>query len=115
MRHIGFRADPLPVPARGTVKSWPPVPGRLPPCAAWRHEHCTWPSSVPTLFILQRRQKKDADARQTTKPPMSAVSRAVARLSSRHPARRILITGATSGSGEALAVLFGRQRFRAST
>jgi NAD(P)-dependent dehydrogenase (short-subunit alcohol dehydrogenase family) len=43
---------------------------------------------------------------------MSDVSRAVARLSSRHPARRILITGATSGSGEALAVLFGRHGWR---
>jgi NAD(P)-dependent dehydrogenase (short-subunit alcohol dehydrogenase family) len=43
---------------------------------------------------------------------MSAVSRAVARLSARHPARRILITGATSGSGEALAVLFGRHGWR---
>jgi NAD(P)-dependent dehydrogenase (short-subunit alcohol dehydrogenase family) len=43
---------------------------------------------------------------------MSAVSRAVARLSDRHPARRILITGATSGSGEALAVLFGRHGWR---
>jgi NAD(P)-dependent dehydrogenase (short-subunit alcohol dehydrogenase family) len=40
------------------------------------------------------------------------VSRAVARLSARHPARRILITGATSGSGEALAVLFGRHGWR---
>jgi NAD(P)-dependent dehydrogenase (short-subunit alcohol dehydrogenase family) len=44
--------------------------------------------------------------------PMGAVSRAVARLSSRYPARRILITGATSGSGEALAVLFGRHGWR---
>jgi NAD(P)-dependent dehydrogenase (short-subunit alcohol dehydrogenase family) len=43
---------------------------------------------------------------------MSAVSRAVAGLSARHPARRILITGATSGSGEALAVLFGRHGWR---
>jgi len=43
---------------------------------------------------------------------MSDVSRAVARLSSRHPARRILITGATSGSGEALAMLFGRHGWR---
>jgi NAD(P)-dependent dehydrogenase (short-subunit alcohol dehydrogenase family) len=43
---------------------------------------------------------------------MGAVSRAVARLSSRYPARRILITGATSGSGEALAVLFGRHGWR---
>jgi len=49
---------------------------------------------------------------QSTNAPMSAVSRAVARLSSRHPARRILITGATSGSGEALAVLFGRHGWR---
>jgi NAD(P)-dependent dehydrogenase (short-subunit alcohol dehydrogenase family) len=55
---------------------------------------------------------KDADARQTTKSPMSAVSRAVGRLSCRHPGRRILITGATSGSGEALAVLFGRHGWR---
>src|SRR6201993_1812525 len=51
-------------------------------------------------------------ARHTTDTPMSAVSRAVARLSERHPARRILITGATSGSGEALAVLFGRYGWR---
>jgi len=43
---------------------------------------------------------------------MSAESRAVARLSSRYPARRVLITGATSGSGEALAVLFGRYGWR---
>jgi NAD(P)-dependent dehydrogenase (short-subunit alcohol dehydrogenase family) len=49
---------------------------------------------------------------QSTNAPMSAVSRAVARLSSRHRARRILITGATSGSGEALAVLFGRHGWR---
>ena len=49
---------------------------------------------------------------QSTNAPMSAVSRAVARLSSRHPARRILITGATSGSGEALAMLFGRHGWR---
>lgn len=49
---------------------------------------------------------------QSTNAPTSAVSRAVARLSSRHPARRILITGATSGSGEALAVLFGRHGWR---
>src|ERR1700758_2423699 len=47
-----------------------------------------------------------------THAPMGAVSRAVARLSSRYPARRILITGATSGSGEALAVLFGRHGWR---
>jgi NAD(P)-dependent dehydrogenase (short-subunit alcohol dehydrogenase family) len=53
-------------------------------------------------------ERKHADAHQTSKPPMSAESRAVARLSSRYPARRVLITGATSGSGEALAVLFGR-------
>src|ERR1700752_4426017 len=51
-------------------------------------------------------------ARQTTGTPMRTVSRAVARLSDRHPARRILITGATSGSGEALAVLFGRHGWR---
>jgi NAD(P)-dependent dehydrogenase (short-subunit alcohol dehydrogenase family) len=43
---------------------------------------------------------------------MNSVSRAVAGLSARHPARRILITGATSGSGEALAVLFGRHGWR---
>src|ERR1700757_5071113 len=43
---------------------------------------------------------------------MSAESRALGRLSSRYPARRILITGATSGSGEALAVLFGRYGWR---
>jgi NAD(P)-dependent dehydrogenase (short-subunit alcohol dehydrogenase family) len=43
---------------------------------------------------------------------MSAESRAVARLSFRYPARRVLITGATSGSGEALAVLFGRYGWR---
>ena len=49
---------------------------------------------------------------QSTNAPTSAVSRAVARLSSRHPARRILITGATSGSGEALAELFGRHGWR---
>jgi NAD(P)-dependent dehydrogenase (short-subunit alcohol dehydrogenase family) len=41
-----------------------------------------------------------------------ADSRAVARLSSRYPQRRILITGATSGSGEALALLFGRHGWR---
>src|SRR6201987_3409921 len=51
-------------------------------------------------------------ARQTTGTPMSTVSRAVARLSPRYPARPILITGATSGSGEALAVLFGRHGWR---
>src|ERR1700741_671245 len=51
-------------------------------------------------------------ARQTTDTPMNSVSRAVAGLSARHPARRILITGATSGSGEALAVLFGRHGWR---
>jgi NAD(P)-dependent dehydrogenase (short-subunit alcohol dehydrogenase family) len=43
---------------------------------------------------------------------MSAESRAVGRLGSRYPARRILITGATSGSGEALALLFGRHGWR---
>jgi NAD(P)-dependent dehydrogenase (short-subunit alcohol dehydrogenase family) len=43
---------------------------------------------------------------------MSAESRALGRLGSRYPARRILITGATSGSGEALAVLFGRHGWR---
>jgi NAD(P)-dependent dehydrogenase (short-subunit alcohol dehydrogenase family) len=43
---------------------------------------------------------------------MSAESRALGRLVSRYPARRILITGATSGSGEALAVLFGRHGWR---
>jgi NAD(P)-dependent dehydrogenase (short-subunit alcohol dehydrogenase family) len=43
---------------------------------------------------------------------MSALLRAVATLNSRYPARRILITGATSGSGEALAVLFGRYGWR---
>jgi NAD(P)-dependent dehydrogenase (short-subunit alcohol dehydrogenase family) len=57
-------------------------------------------------------ERKHADAHQTSKPPMSAESRAVARLSSRYPARRVLITGATSGSGEALAVLFGRYGWR---
>src|SRR6201997_4895375 len=51
-------------------------------------------------------------ARHSTGTPMSAVSRAVARLSAPPPARRILITGATSGSGEALAVLFGRHGWR---
>jgi NAD(P)-dependent dehydrogenase (short-subunit alcohol dehydrogenase family) len=43
---------------------------------------------------------------------MSALLRAVATLNSRYPARRILITGATSGSGEALALLFGRYGWR---
>ena len=43
---------------------------------------------------------------------MSAESRALGRLGSRYPARRILITGATSGSGEALAVLFGHHGWR---
>jgi NAD(P)-dependent dehydrogenase (short-subunit alcohol dehydrogenase family) len=43
---------------------------------------------------------------------MSAESGALGRLGSRYPARRILITGATSGSGEALAVLFGRHGWR---
>ena len=70
-----------------------------------------WPTAADSVHVGVP-QQKDADARQTTKPPMSAVSRAVARLSSRHPARRILITGATSGSGEALAVLFGRHGWR---
>src|SRR6202007_2835738 len=51
-------------------------------------------------------------ARHTTDTPMSAVSRAVARLNERHPARRVLITGATSGSGEALACLCGRHGWR---
>jgi NAD(P)-dependent dehydrogenase (short-subunit alcohol dehydrogenase family) len=62
--------------------------------------------------MLEPHERKHADAHQTSKPPMSAESRAVARLSSRYPARRILITGATSGSGEALAVLFGRHGWR---
>lgn len=44
--------------------------------------------------------------------PDNAASRAVTRLGSRYPARRILITGATSGSGEAFAVLFGRHGWR---
>jgi len=57
-------------------------------------------------------ERKHADAHQTSKPPMSAESRAVARLSSRYPARRVLVTGATSGSGEALAMLFGRHGWR---
>jgi NAD(P)-dependent dehydrogenase (short-subunit alcohol dehydrogenase family) len=43
---------------------------------------------------------------------MSALLRAVATLNSRYPARRVLITGATSGSGEALALLFGRYGWR---
>ena len=62
--------------------------------------------------MLEPHERKHADAHQTSKPPMSAESRAVARLSSRYPARRVLITGATSGSGEALAVLFSRYGWR---
>jgi NAD(P)-dependent dehydrogenase (short-subunit alcohol dehydrogenase family) len=62
--------------------------------------------------MLEPHERKHAYAHQTSKPPMSAESRAVARLSSRYPARRVLITGATSGSGEALAVLFGRYGWR---
>ena len=62
--------------------------------------------------MLEPHERKHADAHQTSKPPMSAESRAVARLSSRYPARRVLVTGATSGSGEALAMLFGRHGWR---
>ena len=62
--------------------------------------------------MLEPHERNHADAHQTSKPPMSAESRAVARLSSRYPARRVLITGATSGSGEALAMLFGRYGWR---
>lgn len=44
--------------------------------------------------------------------PSGATSRAVGRLRSRHPGRRVLITGATSGSGEAFALLFGQHGWR---
>ena len=45
-------------PRAGTVKSWPPVACRLPPCAAWWHKRWACGQRLRTLFMLEPHKRR---------------------------------------------------------